>query len=356
MASISKNSYGTYAVYWYDADKKKRQKNFKTKAEAKKFAATLELAPAERQSHILVKTLFEEYRDKVSSKKRGARNEMLRIDALIRRPFAQKTLATISTKDFIQHFEERSQEQCARTGVGVISPATLIKERTLLSSIFNYGISLKLISENPIHGVPKPQEPEHRERVATEEEIARLLVACGWDGKSVPETQSQLTVAAFIFSCKTGMRSGEILRIEESWIDDCVIHLPKEATKTDSRRDVALSREAVKILDLVKQMGERPKIFGLLSNARRDALWRKIRDRAGLGPILDSEGNTIKEGLNFHDARATFATWAASPNPKTGAPRLDVLALARQTGHKNLKMLQRYYRASASTIAKRLDE
>ena len=50
----------------------------------------------------------------------------------------------------------------------------------------------------------------------------------------------------------------------------------------------------------------------------------------------------------------TAATWAASPDPETGAPRLDVLALARQTGHKDLKMLQRYYRASAEEIAKRL--
>lgn len=97
------------------------------------------------------------------------------------------------------------------------------------------------------------------------------------------------------------------------------------------------------------------RIFCSLSNGNRDALFRKVRDRAGLGPVLDSHGNVIKEGLNFHDGRATFATWAASPDPKTGAPRLDVLALARQTGHKNLKMLQRYYRESAENIAKRLD-
>ena len=78
-------------------------------------------------------------------------------------------------------------------------------------------------------------------------------------------------------------------------------------------------------------------------------MWRKIRDRAGLGPELDSAGRVIREGLNFHDSRATFATWAASPDPKTGAPRLDLLSLARQTGHK------RYYRPKSEDIAKRLD-
>lgn len=79
-----------------------------------------------------------------------------------------------------------------------------------------------------------------------------------------------------------------------------------------------------------------------------------MRDKVGLGPVVDSEGRVIKEGLNFHDSRATFAKWAALPDPKTGALRLDVLALARQTRHKNLKMLQRYYRAGAEDIAKRV--
>ena len=93
----------------------------------------------------------------------------------------------------------------------------------------------------------------------------------------------------------------------------------------------------------------------LYNDKTMHALWRKIRDRAGLGPELDSQGRVIREGLNFHDSRATFATWAASPDPKTGAPRLDLLSLARQTGHKNLKMLQRYYRPKSEDIAKRLD-
>lgn len=134
-----------------------------------------------------------------------------------------------------------------------------------------------------------------------------------------------------------------------------MIHLPHEVTKTDSRRDVALSSEALRIINLVRELGDKPKLFGALSDATREALWRKIRDRAGLGPELDSAGRVIREGLNFHDSRATFATWAASPDPKTGAPRLDLLSLARQTGHKNLKMLQRYYRPKSEDIAKRLD-
>ena len=67
------------------------------------------------------------------------------------------------------------------------------------------------------------------------------------------------------------------------------------------------------------------------SAARKDLGLLKPQAKVfgGLGPELDSAGRVIREGLNFHDSRATFATWAASPDPKTGVPRLDLLSLAR---------------------------
>lgn len=56
------------------------------------------------------------------------------------------------------------------------------------------------------------------------------------------------------FSCQTGMRAGELLKIEYSWIGDNVLHVPAEATKTLSRRDVALSARAREILKLVMEL------------------------------------------------------------------------------------------------------
>ena len=223
--------------------------------------------------------------------------------------------------------------------------------------VLNYAVRKGFIPKSPVVGVRLPAKPDHRERVATEEEIERLKAATGWDGVSVPDNLLQSVILAFVLSCTTGMRAGEILKLEQSWIDGRVIHLPAEATKTSTRRDVALSLDATRLIDLAikAKKTKSPKIFEGLTDKNRDALWRKARDRAGLGPLRDSQGREIREGLNFHDGRATFATWAASPDPRTGAPRLDVLALARQTGHRDLKMLQKYYRATAEEIAMRLD-
>lgn len=355
MASIIKTAFGTFQVQW-TADKKRKSKTFKTKREAREFAVLIEQAPKERASSITFGALLAEYRDNETIKKRGSRSESIRLNRLMKFPIAKKTLGELTSKDFQQMIDERLASP-SPTG-GTISPATVLREFTTLSTVLNYAIKSELIEKNPLKEVELPKPPEHRERIASEAEQESIILASGWDGKSPPVSTTQLVALAFIFSCRTGMRAGEILAIENSWIDDRVIHLPKEITKTASKRDVALSSDALRLLNLAIEAKKdtSARIFGGVLNAHnRDALFRKIRARAGLNPVYDSEGRLIREGLNFHDARATFATWAASPDPKTGAPRLDVLALARQTGHKDLKMLQRYYRESAQNIAKRLD-
>ena len=352
MASISDGICGGFRVLWREGNSQ-RQRTFKTRAEAKKFAAAVELAPAKKQSLISVASLIEDYVARVTPTKRGAREEAFRLLRFAKRPFAAKRLSEITSADIDAYSETRIREASNKYNK-TLSPTTLMREIMSLSVVFNDAIRRGLMTTNPCKTARKPKPEPNRERVASEDDIERLKLAAGWNGESVPCSEIQLVLCLFLLACRTGMRSGEILRIEESWIDGCVIHLPREATKTDCRRDVALGAEARKYLNLILAMGVRPQICGGMKDEVRDVLWRRIRDRAGLGSVQDSAGRVIREGLNFHDGRATFATWAASPDPKTGAPRLDVLALARQTGHKNVKMLMRYYRATADDIARRL--
>lgn len=353
MATISKRPYGTYEVQWR-VDGNRHSKTFKTRKEAKEFALQIELNPRQRSSVVTFAEVIKQYAKNETPKKKGAKWETFRLNRLAETSIAQNALDDL-TPNLFQKYVDRRLKEPAPTG-GTIAASTVIRELSTISCVLSYARKLDLLENNPLEGVKWPQAPEHRERVASEEEQEAIILAAGWDGKTPPLNSTQLTALAFILSCRTGMRAGEILAIEKSWIDGNVIHLPAPATKTNSRRDVALSSDAKRLLDLVIQSknDDSPRVFSRLSDTRRDALWRKLRDRAGLNEIRDSAGNVIIEGLNFHDGRATFATWAASPDPKTGAPRLDVLALARQTGHKNIKMLMKYYRASAEDIAKRL--
>lgn len=342
MASISKTPAGTYAVS-YRSNGKQFKRTFKDKQTAVRFRDVVDLNPQAKATRVTVGSLMEAYRDERTVLKRGARSESLRLTALTRRPFAQIRLDKLTRQDLQAFVDRRATE---------VAPATVHREIDTLSAVFTWAKEKELILENPTKGLRLPKMPEHRERVASKEDIDKLLLACRWDGVSPPRTRMQTAIAAFLFSCYTGMRSGEITQLEESWIDGCVIHLPAPVTKTASKRDVALGQEALRILNLVRAANG-SELFQMTA-ARRDVRFRSVRDKAGLGPVFDSQGNVIKEGLHFHDGRATFATWAASPDPETGAPRLDVMALARQTGHKDLKMLMRYYRATAEEIAKRL--
>lgn len=354
MAAISKTPFGTYSVRWRE-DGKHRSKNFKTKTEARKFQQLLEADELTRASKITFEQAIDIYSREVTPTKRTQRQEFFKLDKLRKLEFAHRLLSDIYPADIEQYVNERKITPSVKTG-GLLADSTVIKDVNLISSIFRHAIRLGLTDKNPCSDIGnRPREPEHRERVASDYELELIKQASGWDGQSAPRNSIQIVAAAFLFACRTGMRLGEIIKLEEAWITGRVIRLPKEATKTESARDVAMPAEALRILNLVRERGFKPRIFGLASETA-SSIWRKIRIRAGLGPVTDSEGRLIKEGLNFHDSRATFATWAASPNPKTGAPRLDVLALARQTGHKNIAMLQRYYRPTAAEIAKRLDD
>ena len=102
-------------------------------------------------------------------------------------------------------------------------------------------------------------------------------------------------------------------------------------TKNGFARDVPLSTEAIRILNQVKEDTE--SVFNLTSG-QIDSLFRKAKKRA----LIDD--------LHFHDSRAEGITRLAQ--------KVDILTLARISGHRDLRMLQIYYRESAEDIAKKL--
>ena len=301
----------------------RKSKILRTKAEAKDWSArTLYLI--ENQEEEDNKTLFvdvlDRYAREVSPKKKGARWEVIRLEKLKKYPIARIQIGKLQPKDFAEWRDARLKD---------VAPASVIREMNLLSAVLTRSIrEWGLINKNPISSVSKPSKPKPRQRIPTQDELEALAKAVS-DDLYINTNRAH---HAWLFALETAMRAGEItgLTWDKVNLEDRYIHLSD--TKNNHSRDVPLSKEAVRLLEMLPKMEP---VFGL-SSQQLDALWRKLKKKANV------------EGLTFHDSRAAAITRLAR--------KLDPLDLARMSGHKDLKMLiSVYYREDAASIAKRLD-
>lgn len=300
----------------------RKSKIFASKVEAKDWAARQEyliLNGEQIASAALFGDVLDRYAREVSIGKRGARWEQLRIDLLRRDAVAQIQIGKLTAADLADWRDRRLK---------AVSAGTVRREMVLLGAVLTQARKeWGLISVSPMTDVRRPKEPEARDRRPSEDELSRLAHVAGADLANA----TARAYHAFLFAIETGMRAGEIVGL--TWdcvdLDKRVVHLSR--TKNGTARDVPLSSEALRLLGGLPRM---PTVFGLRSD-QLDALWRKIRAKAGI------------EDLHFHDSRHEAVTRLSR--------KLDVLSLARMIGHRDIRQLMTYYNESAADIARRLD-
>lgn len=306
----------------------RKSKTCRTKAEANMWIAEMEKSILSHKNYSFQDATFGELMDRygktVSVTKRGKDWELKRINALTRDDeIAAVPLSDLNKAHFVMWRDRRLES---------VSPATVIREWNLINHALNIAVSeWQWLPENPLKCVRKPKEPLPRERRITQDEIDRLLLALGYDYQIKPETVTARVGAALLFAIETAMRAGEIASLTWDNVDleSRVAKLP--ITKNGFPRSVPLSTEAVRILEQVRQDTE--SVFNLRT-AQIDALFRKAKARA------------LIEDLHFHDTRAEAITRLSK--------KVDILTLARISGHRDLRMLQIYYRESMEDIAKRI--
>jgi integrase len=320
-ASISKNGVRQYAT-------------FDTKAEATAWAAKTEAdiltGNKSVRSDRKLSDLLKRYAKEISSTKRGGKWETTRINA-----FLKESLSNIRLDDLNQtHFAEWRDSR-----LSVVSEGTVIREMTLLNHALNVGVKEWLwLAKNPLTGVRRPAEPPPRSRLISDDEIDRLLYALGYANEP-PQTITARVGAAFAFAIETALRAGEICALRWGDIETHRRFLRVTATafgagKTAAaKREVPLTARAIEIIEYLRYVKTDESIFSLKS-AQIDALFRKAKARS-----------LIKD-LHFHDSRAEAITRLSK--------KLDILALARMVGHRDLRMLQVYYRETAEDMAKKL--
>ncbi|WP_018260692.1 site-specific integrase [Methylobacterium sp. WSM2598] len=304
-----------------------RSKSFDSKSDAERWARTLEAEldrcgalPDTRVAESTTLTaILTRYRDEISPTKRSSVSEVARINAILRRPICHRTLALLSTADLASYRDERLKK---------VAPATVIRELNTISHAIDtarreWGIHL---AQNPAKLVRRPALPRGRTRRLEGNEEQILLAAA--DAGRVRYLRPLIVLAI-----ETGMRRGELLSLRWEHVDleQRVAHLPM--TKNGTSRDVPLSTRAVETLRALRT-GESEMVFTAAPNAVRLA-WERLTRRVGL------------EDLHLHDLRHE----AVSRLFEKG---FNVAEVATISGHRELRMLQRYTHLRAADLASRL--
>lgn len=333
----------------------KKASTFDTMTEAENWAAEMErkkaLGTLSPTTGVTVAQAFEAYLDAVASKTDSAKWNRLRLMKWMNEPIGTRRLASIVTHDINEWISARLAD-CGR-GEEPISPATVNRELNLMSGAFTYAVkSRRWISVNPCHGAMRPEKGRPRKRpLLTDDELTAVRIATGFDADPHLRTIGARVGACFLLALETGMRSGEILRLRP--VDyrkaSRTIHVAaierggRKGAKSgrasvDPSRNVPLTARATELLDalLATMPCDQPYIVGI-TDAQRDANWRKARDKSGV------------EELTFHDTKHEAATRLAR--------FIDVLALSHAIGTKDVRLLRdTYYNNDAERSAALLPE
>ena len=301
---------------------------FDTRAEATAWATKEEAAfQATRRGlwpRRTVREMMDRYAREVSPGKAKGRAEGLRFDAFCRDfpELAGKVVSEVTTEDLARWRDAR----LARVSAGSVQ-----RDFNLYRHAFNIAIKeWRWLGVNPFTGLKAPGENEARTRRVQPAEVRALCRWLGWAPRSPVRTKQQETALAFLLALRTAMRAGEVLSAQwDLQRRVATIQAHKTRRLTGAARLVPLSRAAVRLARSIPPSG-----FTLTSSSL-DALFRKARD------------SLLIEDLHFHDTRAEALTRLAR--------RVDVMTLARISGHKDLRiLLESYYRETAEQIAGRL--
>lgn len=356
MATIRKRG-----NYQWEAQIRKRgfpsqTKTFNTRAEADAWAKMIEsemtrgvwLSRSEAESTTLYETLTR-YEKEIVPDKKGAVQDRSLVRILKGTQLAKSYMASIRSADVARLRDE---------WLKIYAPATVLRRLALLSHVFNvsrkeWGMESL---QNPVEAIRKPHPKNARTRrletlplapektvVTPEKEISTEIEHI------IAATHSSVLPAIILLALETAMRRSEIAELRWRFIDldRRVAHLPD--TKNGNARDIPLSTKAVTILASLKQCSKPTddKVFDMRADAITRAFNRAVnRARERYEQAIPENDDMFLRDLRFHDLRHEATSRLAEVFP--------MHELTKITGHKDPRMLMRYYHPKAEDLAKKL--
>lgn len=181
-----------------------------------------------------------------------------------------------------------------------------------LSNALKNAVKDKVIAENPAQNLEPIKAKTKRIQYLTFSEIQSLAQA---------DCPKPVVKRAFLFSCYTGLRYSDVLRLQWDNIQGSQINIHQQ--KTGETLYLPLNSTALEILG-ERQSGTGRVFEGLPSSARTNYQLRKWCIRAGLA-----------RELSFHVARHTFATLGLTSG-------VDIYTISKLLGHKKISTTEIY--------------
>ncbi|WP_186046469.1 tyrosine-type recombinase/integrase [Burkholderia gladioli] len=329
-----------------------QSKTFDTRADAEKWARAIEsemdrgrfVSSAEAESTTFTEAL-DRYEREIASNKRGSVQEKSIIRMLRDSWMAKRSIASVRRADIAKLRDEWCETH---------SPATVVRRLAVISHLFTIARKewgLESLS-NPVELVRKPTVKNERirriaqiepdtDRGTSTDELAYVKAA----------SASAFLPALIDIAVETAMRRSELISLGTAQVDLAKRVARLAMTKNGTARDVPLSSKAVAIFEELSKDG-RELFFPLRADAVTRAFERAVarargiyeKDCASSGVHPDPK---FLIDLCFHDLRHEATSRLAEKFP--------LHELAKITGHRDTKMLMRYYHPKAEDLARKLD-
>lgn len=119
----------------------------------------------------------------------------------------------------LEQIDKRAIKLYSQKRLEVVTPSTVNRELSLLSSIMEYALELDLVQENPVRKVKKLSESPGRDRYLSPDEIKRLLDACKALSKRKGVGHNPILYEIVLTAILTGLRKGNLQRLRWSQVD-----------------------------------------------------------------------------------------------------------------------------------------
>jgi integrase len=308
----------------------RQTKTFDRKSDATRWAVKVERQMDESTwrevtgaDSLLIRDALKKYLDEVSIRKRPKTRERDKLSVkYLDSDLGSITLTQLTPSRIATYRDNRLK---------AVSAHSVRIELALLSNLYNvarkeWGLGT---FANPVQMVKRPQIPEGRCPILSEQQICRLVDKC-------QKSKSRYLYPFVLLALHTGCRSAELrgLRWSQVNLEDGYISLIGIETKTHRSRVIPLTQSASSLFrDLQEKSGGSVLVFPSQNDSKKPRDLHIAFDRAVRAAGLHEMPGIGK--LRIHDLRHLCATFLLM----NGA---DIETVRALLGHKDLSTTQRY--------------